>query len=214
MNPRAGTGFAKADIAAILLSNSFVLALALWQRWPTAYLVWPYWFQSVVIGVLQIRRMLKLTHFSTKGFTSNGQPVPETRAALVSTTTFFALHYGLIHIVYSIFLLILAPAGSEWHWIFLGALAFAVSQTLGEPRRLAQDALGRPNLGAMMFLPYIRVVPMHLLVILGLALRADHAILLFGTLKTLGDVLSALAEARVATSGAMGTMKLSIKTDE
>lgn len=202
MSARVDAGFTRADFVAIVLSNGFVLALALWQRWPIAYLVWPYWFQSVLIGVFQIWRMLALKNFSTEGFESNGRQVSETRAGLVSTAVFFAFHYGFFHFIYLGFLLEVTPARGEWRWILIGALAFAVSQALGQPRRLAQDAAGRPNLGSMMFLPYLRIVPMHLTILLGLTRQTD-AILLFGTLKTIADVLFAWAEARIAASAGL-----------
>ena len=53
----------------------------------------------------------------------------------------------------------------------------------------SQIALRRvPNIGALMFLPYLRVIPMHLAILLGVALGDVLGRLLFGTLKTVADV--------------------------
>jgi hypothetical protein len=64
-------GFDRADALGIVIGNLVVLGIALWQQLPAACLVWPYWFQSVIIGVFHRRRILALAHFNTEGFTSN-----------------------------------------------------------------------------------------------------------------------------------------------
>jgi len=46
-------------------------------QWKVAWLLWPFWIQSVIIGVYARKRMLDLAQFSTEGFTSNERPVPE-----------------------------------------------------------------------------------------------------------------------------------------
>ena len=54
---------------------------------------------------------------------------------------------------------------------------------------MASDALGKPNLGTLMFLPYLRILPMHLTIIFGMIGGSTFSILFFMSLKTAADVL-------------------------
>ena len=73
-----------------------------------------------------------------------------------------------------------------------GAMAQASNQ-----RIMAADQQGRPNIGGVMFLPYLRIVPMHLALIIGLSAGYAGGMLLFATLKTLADALMHWIEYRI-----------------
>ena len=175
----------------LLLSNAATLAAALAFDWGIGWLLWPYWIQSVVVGWYARRRMLALQQFSTEGFTSNGRRVPEDEGGKRSTANFFALHYGFFHAAYLVFLWsehrvaglrdlgILAACGSSF--VLAQRETFAVQH--------AADLRGRPNLGALMFTPYLRVVPMHLAILFGAGLGGTGAMLVFTGLKTGSDLL-------------------------
>ncbi len=153
----------RTELGGLLLANGLILVLALWNRWPASYVLWPFWFQSIAIGVLQAHRMFSLKRFSTEGLKANGKPVPQTEAGKRSTTWFFVAHYGGFHFFYFIFLASAKPVpASDWAWVLFGGAAFLFGALREQPNVLARDALGRPNLGSLMFLPYLRVVPMHL----------------------------------------------------
>lgn len=196
-------GFGRSDALGILLANLAVLGLSLWQGLPAACLVWPYWCQSAVIGLFHHRRILALQRFSTEGFTSNDRPVPVTEQAKRETALFFALHYGFFHAMFLLFLAALAwPAAADWKWIALGALGFGASQALTQRARLAADAAAVPNLGAMLFLPYLRVLPIALSIgFIGYLHESGGAVLLFGLIKTGADVLGAMGESNLTRRG-------------
>jgi hypothetical protein len=151
------------EISGLLIANILVLLIALWQTWSLSMLLWPFWMQSVVIGMLHTHRMLSLQQFSTEGLTSNGRSVPETDSGKRSTAFFFLAHYGFFHLFYFGFLLSRGDvAATDWPWLLIGGAGFAIGQWLDQRHVLARDARGRPNLGTMMFMPYLRVIPMHL----------------------------------------------------
>ncbi len=202
-SPHATGGFGRSDALGILLANLAVLGLSLWQGLPAACLVWPYWCQSAVIGLFHHRRILALQRFSTEGFTSNDRPVPVTEQAKRETALFFALHYGFFHAMFLLFLAALAwPATADWKWIALGALGFGASQALTQRARLAADAAAVPNLGAMLFLPYLRVLPIALSIgFIGYLHESGGAVLLFGLIKTGADVLGAMGESSLTRRG-------------
>lgn len=182
----------------LLVSNLLVLILALWQDWPVSMLIWPFWLQSVVIGALHVQRMLALRDFSTQGLTSGGRPVPETEAGKRSTAWFFAFHYGFFHVGYLVFLFSSAPVPpGEWRWVLIGGAAFAIGQLAEQRAVLARDARGRPNLGFLMFMPYLRVVPMHLAIAAGFSQNGRLALIGFVVLKMLADLGMAAAERRI-----------------
>ena len=149
-----------------------------------------YWVQSVVIGVSYLARILSLDKFSTANFKINDRPVEPTRATKLQTAGFFAVHYGLFHAVYLIFIAAEAPAGTlidPWTWA--SALAFAVNHAYSYRYNRELDRQGTPNIGAMMFTPYVRIVPMHIAIIVGAMSASTVGILIFGVLKTIADVV-------------------------
>ncbi len=175
----------------LLISNGLTLLMALILKWPLALVIWPYWIQSIIIGWYARKRMLALKKFSTEGFTSNDQPVPENEKGKRSTATFFVIHYGFFHFVYLIFLLSMAKTNSAWDgfWIMVCGLSYVFAQRKTCEQQMASDKLGKPNLGKLMFLPYIRILPMHLTIIFGMLGGSIFSIALFMALKTIADIL-------------------------
>jgi uncharacterized protein DUF6498 len=188
----------------LLLSNAATLVAALALRWDVGWLLWPYWIQSVIIGWYARKRMLNLARFSTDGFTSNGAPVPETEQGKRSTANFFVLHYGLFHAGYCVFLVAQHAVGGLRDVLVLIAcgVSFVLSQRETYAAQHAADLRGKPNLGALMFLPYLRVVPMHLAIILGGDASGAFALCLFTGLKTGSDLLLDHLDRRMAVRAA------------
>ena len=192
----------------LLLANLATLAAALVFDWPAGWLLWPYWIQSVVIGFYARKRMLSLYRFSTDGFTSNDQPVPENAEGKRSTANFFTLHYGFFHLCYFFFLCAEHPLHARWDLIVLAACAwsFVLSQRQTYAVQHDADLRGVPNLGALMFTPYLRVIPMHLSIIIGTALGGGVGLmLLFTALKTLSDIGMDAVDRRLAVKHAERT---------
>lgn len=196
----------------IVLSNLFAIGLALWQDWDLRSMLVIYWAQSVIIGCFHFVRIIRLRQFSTKGFTSNGERVPETAKGKWSTALFFAVHYGFFHLVYLVFVFAMASgsfdgfsSGNGWNpakgdliWILSAVLGFLAGHGFSFRQNVAADLRRRPNLGVMMFLPYARIVPMHLTIIFGAGMASNRlAVLLFSVLKTGADWLMHVVEHKV-----------------
>jgi len=95
----------RADSSALflLISNLITIFLAVYERWDLSEIMWIYWGQSVIIGYFNRKRILGLKEFSTSGFHINDQPVKPTKKTQKTTATFFAIHYGLFHLVFCFF---------------------------------------------------------------------------------------------------------------
>jgi hypothetical protein len=198
---------APADRAALgwlIGSNAVTLVIALWQGWSLGLLLWPYWLQSVIIGAFSCRRILGLRRFSTAGFRINGRAAEPTDSTRRSTAGFFALHYGLFHLVYAVFLLQQKMPAQDWLWVGVAGIAFYFNHRDSYLRFREADRQGVPNIGALMFLPYLRVLPMHLMIIFGIGFLGGgvFALLLFGLLKTLADCAMHVAEHRILARSA------------
>lgn len=187
----------------LLASNLFAIVLALILKWDLSELMWIYWAQSVIIGFYQGCRMMSLERFSTEGFTSNGRPVPETPAGKRSTVVFFAIHYGFFHFVYSVFLFAHEKLSlTKMGYIGLAAsiVVFAVNHHYSFVANRKRDSKRVPNLGKMMFFPYLRILPMHVTIIFGSrtvdAGGLSWGLLLFLLLKTGSDVAMHMIEHR------------------
>ena len=206
----------------ILLTNLATLGVALWQDWSVLQLMWPFWIQSLVIGWYARRRMLKLTAFSTEGMRINNRAVeatPETRQRVAG---FFALHYGLFHLVYLFFLLALTltsdaqgfievtnestGAKSMVHighvhpfdFLIFAALTVGFVRSHGASHRehVEADLANSPKIGTLMMLPYARIIPMHLTIVLAIPL-GGNAMWFFVLLKTAADLIMHRVEHRL-----------------
>ncbi len=203
---------------AILLSNLAAIAVAVVQNWDLRPLLIVYWAQSVIIGFFNFIRIIKLKDFSTEGLTSNGKRVTEDAKGKWSTAIFFLVHYGFFHFGYAIFIGAAsfgkmdtadgekwAPLQSDTVGVLVAILGFFISHAFSFRQNVKADLAGRPNLGTMMFLPYARVVPMHLTIIFGLGMGNNRwALFLFLLLKTGADVLMHKVEHRVMQKNLKG----------
>lgn len=171
----------------LLLIGSYALG---WVGLPEV--LWTYWLQSVFIGVFNFLRIWTLERFSTDGLTSNGRPVGETEAEKRSTALFFALHYGFFHLGYLVFLTVEHPPAGAGPWLVAAAAGLLVGEGAVHLRHRRTDPEWKPNLGTLLFQPYLRIVPMHLAI-----LATSVAGAVFLPLKLLADVGMFLVDERM-----------------
>jgi hypothetical protein len=191
----------RSGLGLLLAGNALTLVLALWQGASVASLLWPFWFQSLVIGVFNFKRMRALRAFSTRGMTDGrGRRIPETEAGKRSTANFFLGHFCGFHLAFLLFLAAFAwPPAHEWRWMLPAMLGLVVVQARIHRDQVAADAPRRPSLPLMTLTPYLRVLPMQLILVVGamLAPVGPVAMVLTVTIKTLGDLASHEMERRV-----------------
>lgn len=174
----------------LAISNLVALAVAILSGWRLVDLMLVYWIQSVVIGVSNFFRILNLDNFSTENFKINDRNVDPTTSTKRFTAIFFAFHYGFFHAVYLVFIIVEAEDGPLLDaGLLICSAAFMVNHYYSYRYNRHQDRKGTPNIGTLMFTPYLRIVPMHLTIVFGATqLLSTLGMLFFGGLKTVADV--------------------------
>ena len=180
------------SVVVLLLSNLLTIALAVYQHWDIYVVMWVYWGQSVIIGYFNFRRIMDLKRFSTAGFMINDQPVKPTPQTQRQTAVFFALHYGIFHLVYLGFLGADAnvAGGFPLFNVLVCIGVFYLNHWFSYRYNREQEQERVPNIGNIMFFPYIRIIPMHLMIIAGFTFlgSSTRTLIIFLLMKTAADV--------------------------
>lgn len=178
------------SVISLLFSNIIIIVLSIVQGWEITTVLWTYWIQSVIIGLFNFLRILSLKKFSTENFTINNQPALLSSKTKFFTAFFFAFHYGFFHFIYAIFLFQFFSSGPplDLNYLFLGGLIFFLNHFFSYLHNKIIDEKKTQNIGQMMFAPYARIVPMHLIIVLGVFL-GQSTLLIFLLLKTAVDIV-------------------------
>ncbi|MEX2514989.1 MAG: DUF6498-containing protein [Candidatus Paceibacterota bacterium] len=202
----------------LLASNVITIYLAVAGGWALSTILWIYWFQSVIIGLFNFVRILQLKNFSTEGFRINGKEVEPTNFTRYFTAFFFLFHYGFFHTFYGLFLLVssfqsslaggftfsrregfISSASStiqspDFGLILVVVAVFFFSHLFSYVYNHKKETHGQ-NIGKVAFYPYIRILPMHFIIIFGSF--AGNMLLLFLIMKTAADVVMHVREHRM-----------------
>jgi hypothetical protein len=187
----------------LVISNIITIIFAVLEGWDLNKILWVYWFQSVIIGYFNYKRILKLEKFTTKDLTMNNQPVAPTERSKKFIANFFLMHYSFFHFVYFIFLMgnisFFYKGQSTIIFFAISVVIFYFNHRISFKLNYQEDLKGRVNIGTLMLMPYARIIPMHFIVGFGILSVQDNSgltsmdftliMLLFLTLKTIADVV-------------------------
>ena len=130
-------------------------------------------------------------------------PLNQRKKHKKTTATFFAIHYGFFHLVYSVFLFDQRHSFSSNTLIFilLCVVIFFFNHRFSYFHNRERDMNRVPNIGTIMFFPYLRIIPMTLTIIFGsmftrsmFAKGSIITLLLFLVLKTFADLVMHMIE--------------------
>lgn len=131
-------------------------------------IIWLYWCQSVLLGLFTFFDMMtmKAEDISVENMTINNQPATP-KQAKGCFPWFFLVHYGGFHFGYLIFLFVdfnfLDIDFRSFKWSLLALLISYIFLFIQNKKKYSHV---KRNIGTMFFMPYIRIVPMHLTILL------------------------------------------------
>jgi len=196
--PPASAGL-DSSILLLVIANALSLAMAYAEGWGALQLMLIYWGQGVIIGAVNVLRIVTLRNYSTEGWFNHARDWEDRRPPTPgSAALIFAGHYGVFVIGIGSFLAfhmatVHARLDARGFWICM--LAFTVSHLWSFLRNFKRDRQGAPRLGDLMALPYLRVLPMHATILIGLVfLNSVGGLLLWGVLRTVADVAMHVVE--------------------
>lgn len=184
-------------IILLVAANLVPLLGVIFLGWSVASVLVVYWVESVVIGILNLPRIL-----ATDG----------SMGGKIFICGFFTVHYGMFAVGHAVFLGSLFDAGPvfaqllEFGGLFWTALGLGFSHLISLFMRLSRREFAGKTANKQMSEPYGRVMVMHAVVLLGgigLQIFGEPmlAILLLIILKTGLDIAAHRRETQRAEAG-------------
>ncbi|PIN98497.1 MAG: hypothetical protein COT90_03925 [Candidatus Diapherotrites archaeon CG10_big_fil_rev_8_21_14_0_10_31_34] len=186
----------------LILSNLITIVLAVVFSWSVFVIVWIYWFQSVIIGFFNFIRIITLENRLILGEQLN----QITSLGKIFLGFFFVFHYGIFHLVYLVFLVSITfvfplfggnSVAVDFGYVFLVAIIFFLNHLFSYIK--FKDSPKKYTAGSLMFFPYIRIIPMHIIIIVlvqgfvidlsGASAATSSVLVLFLLMKTAADLI-------------------------
>ena len=163
-----------------------------------------FYIQSVLIGVFNVLDMLTLKNIYVEPGKSS-----EMFAKKGCSAGFFTVHYGMFHLVYLFFLpSLISIKNIDFPFVYLSLWILLATCTVGFVQNKIRNRTEAVNLGVMFFMPYPRVIPIHLMILAPKFLNVS-APLVFLILKTIPDVVMHMVAQRAIFKAPAATGKSS-----
>lgn len=168
----------------LLLMNGYLIYY--YQQKPGEFntIIWIYWVQSVLIGFFNFLDLQSVKDPDSTSLSINNKPV--SKNSMGCAAWFFLFHYGFFHFVYAIFLLVGKSSSVNSKLLLITAGIFFIESTIQFIRKRNTLEPGKVNVGKMFFTPYLRIVPMHLMILVPSFLGITGSVV-FLILKTVAD---------------------------
>lgn len=184
-------------VGSLIFSNIVAIDFVLAYNWQIYEVLFLYWFQSLIIGGFYLLKILSLKKFSVEGFTINNHPVKNNESTKISVAIHFFMLFGGFHLVYLAFLTYFSPqiiSSPNLFSFFIIVLVFFFNHLFSFLYFYASERNGK-NIGSMVFIPVLRIIPMHIFICCGVFLFFGiFGIIFFLLLKTGVDVMMHAAE--------------------
>lgn len=193
----------------LLIANLLTIVFFITGDSSIIQVLWIYWLQSVIIGVLNVARILSPEYeiSSSAGSTNSRLAYYLVRYIFAG---FFIIHYGLFNLAHAFFVYFFSRGDTLFNngstsfsatdravniWVvIIAGLAFALHHILSyeEEKQRYHKEPRFVSMGRLMFAPYLRVAVMHITIIIGpivaLGLDARWIFVPFMILKTMVDL--------------------------
>lgn len=150
--------------------------------------VWIYWIQSVLIGFFNFLDLLTMKNGKPGSFNINDKPYDGSVVAKGCSAFFFLFHYNVFHLVYAIFVVIQVKGSLDVQFLTISAIIILIECIICFIRNKRIQQYQEVNVGFVFVMPYVRIIPMHLMILLPgfLGMKAS---IIFLVLKAITDIL-------------------------
>lgn len=169
----------------LLILNSYFVYYYLEHPDGFHTIVWVFFVQSLLIGVFNFFTLLSIKDPDPKSLSLNQTPI--SKNSMGCAAFFFLFHYGFFHFVYFIFLLVDFRKGINFEFVLISAGLFILESTIHFMRSKRSLSQSKTNVGLLFFIPYLRIIPMHLMILLPSFIGIRSSVI-FIILKTGADV--------------------------
>lgn len=169
------------QFVAIVVLNLLMIVLYETNLQQASTIVITYYLQSLCVGLFHFIRLLSQKSY---GASKKSKYFP---------AFFFAIHFNGFHFVYAIFLLTMMddiPGTVNMSLVGLSLLSVFIGSTSETLRNIKNDRKKDTPNGFLFFLPYVRIIPMHLFLILSFTSFEPTTFLYFLLLKTVADIIT------------------------
>lgn len=190
----------------LILTNFIVLLIAILEKWSFGYLLFAYLGQNFIIGfftffkIRNAKKYIPLNMYKTSQI-NNKHVTKKRKGGPKSASSFFLLHYFGFNFMYLFFLLFFVglEVSSKIGYITINPLTiipffnmtplylswgiFFVNHLISFIIYSQKEKNNKKDLGRLMIQPYPRIIPMHLLFLIG------GELISFMFLKTVIDVM-------------------------
>ena len=191
----------------LIISNFAVVCFAIIQNWDLITLIWIYWWQSIIIGFFNVIKILSLKNFSSKGVYFGKVQLTTTIYDKIFVAICFVILYGSFHFLYGLIIFLFTNftfvSDINSYCIFSGSVLFFINHLFSFLYNKKKD-IEKQNIGKIAVTPFLRIIPMQLIIMAGFALiikfgdAGVHTTLLcFFLLKIGVDVWTHLIEHKV-----------------
>ena len=179
---------AAASFSLLLLIGFNVYFIWYYHQHPESFktLLFLYWLQSAALGLFTFIQLLTVPNDQVEIVENNGKPMSQASSRGCGSL-FFAFHYGIFHLVYLIMIWARVDGKVDVGFLKISFFIILIAEFMEFVRKKQATATTPVQTGYIFFLPYLRIVPMHLMLV-GASLSGWSDITLFLVLKTIADV--------------------------
>jgi hypothetical protein len=166
-------------VLGLILANLATIALAILQGWDTTTILFIFWVQSLIIGFFTVIRLLSADTAlladelgKAEEWTGRGPVASRGRVWTykILVAAFFLFHYSLFHLFYYLLFIsdgVFGPVNPAGDAVWITCAIFLASHLVSLLWYRKGEKRGGQYMADAILLPYNRIVPMHLTMIIG-----------------------------------------------
>jgi hypothetical protein len=175
-------------IASIVAFNLYLLAETWFDPGSVYTVLLLFWLQNICIGLANVLKILLVK--SNQMDEAGNRIFSGIRKVFVAG--FFTVHYGTFQLAYLIFLLTLRFEHIDFRLqpnvLYPALVLLLIATFLGLPENIHAASKRNAGLGELMFLPYLRILPMTILILINAHYQDFRGIAMFVLMKLIADV--------------------------